>query len=128
MERRGTIRYPLRFVVTFSWKDEVDVVHGNEGQSRDISGRGIYVHSGAIPPVGAPVKINILLPRLEPFKCPAELYAEGRVVRIDPGASLSSTAGFAAMNHMVTLRDAEGHTIDDQDSWKQFGRGGSKDE
>lgn len=121
MERRGATRYPLRLVVTFSWKDEDGVVHGSEGQSRDINGRGIFVHSDLIPPLGSPVEMNVFLPQIAPPKRPAELYAEGRVVRIQRGASLPKTVGFAAMNHTVILRDAEGHTIDDKDSWKQFG-------
>ena len=127
MERRGATRYPLRLVVTFSWKDEVGIVRGSEGHSRDINGRGIYVQSGLTPPVGAPVEMNVLLPQLAPPKRPAELHAEGRVVRIDPAASDSQGAGFAAMNHTVVLRDAEGHAIDDQNSWNQFGLGESKD-
>jgi hypothetical protein len=31
------------------------------------------------------------------------------------------------MNHTAILRDAEGHAIDDQNSWKQFGIDESKD-
>jgi hypothetical protein len=126
-ERRGATRYPLRLVVTFFWKDEAGVVHGSEGQSRDVNGRGIYVHSGLVPPVGSSVEMKVLLPQLEPPKRPAELHAEGRVVRIDPGASLSQAAGFAAMNHTVILRDAERPAIDEENSWKQFELGESKD-
>jgi hypothetical protein len=128
MERRGATRYPLRLVVTFSWKDEVGVVHGSEGQSRDLNGRGIYVQSGLTPPVGSSVEMNVLLPQLGSPTRPAELHAEGRVVRIDRAGSESKAAGFAAMNHTVILRDAEGHAIDDRNSWKQLGLGESKDE
>jgi hypothetical protein len=126
MERRGATRYPLRLTLTFSWKDDVGVVHGGEGQSRDLNGRGIYVYSDLIPPVGSPVDMNVLLPQLAPLSRPAELHAEGRVVRIEPGASSKAT-GFAAMNHTVILRDAEGHSIDDQNSWKRFGLNESKE-
>jgi hypothetical protein len=123
MERRGANRYPLRLVVTFSWKDEVGVVRGSEGRSRDVNGRGIFVQSDLTPPVGSSVEMNVLLPQLAPPKRAAELYAEGRVVRIDRGVSEPTATGFAAMNHTVVLRDAEGHAIDDQHSWKQFGLG-----
>ena len=128
MERRGATRYPLRLVVTFSWKDEVGVVHGSEGQSRDINGRGIYVQSDLIPPIGSSVEMNALLLQLAPSKRPAEVHAEGRVVRIDLAASESKAAGFAAMNHTVILRNKEGHAIDDQNSCKQFGLDESRGE
>ena len=117
MERRGATRYPLRLVVTFSWKDETGLIHGSEGQSRDLNGRGIYVESEIAPPIGSSVEMNVLLPQLEPPKRPAELRAEGRVVRIDPDA------GFASMNHTVILRNSEGHEIGGPNSWKDFGFG-----
>src|ERR1017187_3239828 len=123
MERRGGTRYPLRLVVIFSWKDEVGVVHGSEGHIRDLNGRGIYVQSGLIPPVGSSVEMNVLLPQLAPPKRPAELHDKGSVVRIDPDASESKATGFAAMTHTAILRDAGGRAIDGQDSWKEFGLG-----
>lgn len=126
MDRRGATRYPLRLVVTFSWKDEIGAVRGGEGESRDINGRGIYVHSKLIPPVGAPVEMNVLLPPLASLKRQAELHAEGRVVRIDSVPADPTTSGFAAMNHTSRFRDSEGRAIDDQNSWTQFGHGGSK--
>jgi hypothetical protein len=126
MERRGATRYPLRFVVMFSWKDEGGAVRGSEGQSRDLNGRGIYVHSELIPPLGSSVEMNVLLPQLAPPKRPAELHAEGRVVRIDSGTTVSQASGFAAMNHTVRLRDAEGRDINGQDSWKKLGLGEPK--
>jgi hypothetical protein len=126
MERRGAIRFRLRLVVAFSWKDEAGLVHGSEGQSRDLSGRGIFVHSDLIPPVGSYVEMNVLLPQLAPPKRPAELHAEGRVVRIELGTLPSQPAGFATMNHTVLLRDNEGRAIDEQNSWMDFGLGESK--
>ena len=127
MERRGATRYPLQLVVTFSWKDVGGLVQGSEGRSRDLNGRGIFVHSDLIPPIGSSVVISVLLPHLAPTKRPAELHAEGRVVRVDQGDSGSHASGFATMNHTVTLRDAEGHVIDEQHSWNEFGLGGSKE-
>jgi hypothetical protein len=126
MDRRGATRYPLRLVVTFSWKDEIGVVRGSEGESRDINSRGVYVNSKLMPPLGSAVEMNVLLPQLASLKRQAELHAEGRVVRIDPTVSNSATSGFAAMNHTAMFRDAEGHAIDDQDSWTQFGLGEPK--
>jgi hypothetical protein len=126
MDRRGATRYPLRLVVTFSWKDEIGVVQGGEGESRDLNGRGMYVNSKLIPPVGSAVEMNVLLPQLASLKRQAELHAEGRVVRIDPVFSDSNTSGFAAMNHTAMFRDTEGHAIDDQHSWTQFGLGETK--
>ena len=127
MERRGATRYPLRLKVIFSWKDLDGTVRGSEGESRDINGRGIFVYSDLMPDIGSSVEMDVFLPQTAPPRRPAELHAEGRVVRIDPAVSLSMASGFAAMNHTVLLRDAEGRTIDDQSSWKQFGFGSSND-
>jgi hypothetical protein len=126
MDRRGATRYPLRLIVTFSWKDEVGVVRGSEGESRDLNGRSIYVNTKLIPPVGSAVEMNVLLPLLASLKRQAELHAEGRVVRIDPVLPNSTASGFAAMNHTALFRDTEGHPIDEQHSWTQFGLGESK--
>jgi hypothetical protein len=127
MERRGATRYRLQLAVTFSWKDESGVVHGSEGQSRDLNSRGIYVHSSTVPPVGAPVEMNVLLTRFESMKRPAELHAQGRVVRIQSGGSDPERPGFAAMNHTAILRDAEGRRLTRQDPWSEFGLGESKE-
>jgi hypothetical protein len=115
MERRGATRYRLSLVVTFLWKDESGSVHRSEGKKRDLNGRGIYVDSHLVPPIGSSVEMHVLLPQLA--MRPAELHAEGRVVRID------QSAGFAAMNHTAILRDAEGREINGEDSWKDFEQG-----
>jgi hypothetical protein len=123
MERRGATRYPMRLLVAFSWEGEDSVVHGSEGESRDINGRGIFVYSDLMPAIGSKVQMNVFLPQTAPPRRPAELHAEGRVVRIEPATSMSRTAGFATMNHTVILCDGEGRPIDDENSWKQFGFG-----
>jgi len=123
MERRGATRYPLQLAVRFSWKDMTGALHGSVGQSRDLNGRGIFVYSDLIPPIGSSVEMNVLLPHLAPTKRPAELHAEGRVVRVERGDSATHGTGFATMNHTVTLRDAEGHAIDANDSWNELGFG-----
>lgn len=121
MERRGASRFQLRLVVAFSWKDDAGVLRTGEGRSRDVTGRGIYVHSELAPPVGAHVEMNVLLPQPTSLMGPAELYAEGRVVRIDLTQPPAVIGGFAAMNHTVTLRDSRGRVVDGQDSWRDFG-------
>ena len=124
MERRGATRYRLRLIVTFSWKDDTGAVQGSTGRSRDLNGRGIYVHSESVPSIGAYVEMNVFLPQRGTPKRPAELHAEGRVVRIEPGAQASQMGGFAAMNHTVILRDSQGHVLDEEKSWTEFGFGG----
>jgi hypothetical protein len=122
MERRGATRYQLRLVVAFSWKDEAGVLNTGEGRSRDVTSRGIYVHSDLTPPVSAHVDMNVLLPNPQSLTSPAELHAEGRVVRIDPTIPAYRSSGFAVMNHTAILRDSRGRIVDDKDSWDDFGR------
>lgn len=102
------------------------MVKGSEGQSRDLNSRGIYVQSGLIPPIGAYVEMNVFLPQPGHPTRPAELHAEGRVVRIESGNSSSEVAGFAAMNHTVILRNSQGRVVDEQNSWNEFGLDGPK--
>ena len=102
------------------------MVKGSEGQSRDLNGRGIYVQSKLIPPVGAYVEMNIFLSQSGLPTRPAEVHAEGRVVRIESGNSSSEVSGFAAMNHTVILRDSQGRVVDEKNSWNEFGFNGPK--
>jgi len=111
MERRGTTRFRLRLAVAYSWKDAAGVVNGGEGQSRDLSSHGIYVQSKLIPPLGAYVEMNVFLLQSGQLALPAELHAEGRIVRIESGNSSSEMAGFAAMNHTVILRNSQGRVV-----------------
>jgi hypothetical protein len=111
LERRGTIRFRLRLAVAYSWKDETGVVNGGEGQSRDVSSHGIYVQSRLIPPLGAYIEMNVFLLQSGQSTLPAELHAEGRIVRIESGSSSSEMAGFAAMNHTVILRNSQGRVV-----------------
>jgi hypothetical protein len=127
MERRGGTRFRLRLPVAYSWKEETGGVKGGEGQSRDLNSRGIYVRSSAIPPIGANVEMNVFLSEPGHPTRPAELHAQGRVVRIDPGSSMVEAAGFAAMNHTVILRDSQGRVVDGEHSWNEFGIDGPKD-
>jgi hypothetical protein len=113
----------MQLVVAFIWQDENGIVRGGQGRTRDINGRGSYIHSSELtPPMGSYVEMNVLLPHVTPPKRVAELHAEGRVVRIDL-AEAENAAGFATMNHTVILRDADGNEIDGQHPWKDFDSG-----
>ncbi len=121
MERRGATRFRLRLAVALTWKDNGGAVEGSEGHSRDLNSRGIYVNSIRTPPLGAHVEMNVFLPQMGSPTRPAELHAQGRVVRIDPPISPSQAGGFAAMNHTMILRDSQGRVLDDKQSWKDIG-------
>jgi hypothetical protein len=65
--------------------------------------------------------MNVFLPQMGSPTRPAELHAQGRVVRIDPPIPPSRAGGFAAMNHTMILRDSQGRVLDDKQSWKDIG-------
>jgi PilZ domain len=126
-ERRTALRYPLRLPVVFSWQDERGRVQGSDGYCRDLGSRGIYVHSGLVPPLGVSVEMNVFLPRPEHSSRPSEIHAIGRVVRSEQAAS-EQGCGFATMNHTTLLRETRGQRSEDRDSLSEFGLEGAEDE
>ena len=62
--------------------------------TRDINTSGVYIQSDAMPPVGALVQLEILLPKLGDTSPGMHLQGEGIVLRCDYGGA--SKSGFAA--------------------------------
>jgi len=70
-----------------------------KGVTRDMNTFGVYVQTEAIPPVGARVQMEIVLPKLGDTGPGMHLHGEGVVLRSEPhgfkGAS-AGLGGFAA--------------------------------
>jgi len=74
------MRYKLRLPVIFHWNDGEDRTEG--GFTCDVSVDGALIFSSRCPPVGAEVRIEVLVP--SPDQSPEELRVEciGKVKRV----------------------------------------------
>ena len=79
-ERRAAARYNLRLPVIFHWNDGTDRTEG--GFTCDVAVDGALIFSSRCPPVGADVRIEVLVP--SPDQPGEELRIEcvGKVTRV----------------------------------------------
>lgn len=98
-ELRKAKRYRLSAPAVFEWASQGGDPHGGQGVTRDVNASGVYVFADALPPVGALVHLEILLPKLTGPGARICLTGEGVVFRVEPRGSHgteTSKAGFAA--------------------------------
>jgi hypothetical protein len=95
MERRKDIRYGLKAIAVFAWKDFDQRRFEGEGVTKDISVANAYIISQACPPRDATVQMVILLPRIPDTDLTVTIQMEARVVRVDCSVGLKKRNGFA---------------------------------
>jgi hypothetical protein len=99
IELRRATRYRLSAPALFLWAAQEENPQSGQGVTRDIQASGVYVLTDALPPVGALVQLDILLPKLEDPGFGMSLAGEGVVLRVEPHGSKGAgtgKAGFAA--------------------------------
>lgn len=99
VELRKANRYRLSAPTLFLWAPREGKPHSGQGVTRDINASGVYVVTDVLPPVGALVQLDILLPKLSDPGFGISLAGEGVVLRVEPHGSQgagTSEAGFAA--------------------------------
>jgi hypothetical protein len=94
VELRKAKRYQLSSPALFMWAQPVGEPQSGQGVTRDINTSGVYVHTDAVPPVGARVQMEIVLPKLGDSSPGMHLQGEGMVLRCEDGDANKS--GFAA--------------------------------
>ena len=94
IELRKAKRYPLSAPALFMWAPKDGKPQSGQGVTRDINTAGIYVLTDAMPPIGARVQMEIVLPRLADTSPGMHLQGEGIVLRCESGKATKS--GFAA--------------------------------
>ena len=94
IEQRRSIRYQLSVPALFLWAPKDGKPRSGKGVTRDINTLGIYVQTDALPPVGARVQMEIVIPRLADSSPGMHLQGEGIVLRCDNGEATGH--GFAA--------------------------------
>jgi hypothetical protein len=87
LERRKAHRYQLRALAFFFWAMQGEPLESGEGVTRDIDTAGAYINAIELPPVGAMVQLDILLPTVSDSRPGAHLIGEGVVLRVDAHGS-----------------------------------------
>ena len=98
IELRKNYRYRLSAPVFFYWATPNGPPESGDGMTRDINTAGAYISSMELPPVGARVQMDIMLPNIMGGELGAHLTGEGLVLRVDPQnekAPSTSESGFA---------------------------------
>lgn len=96
IELRKTRRYRLSAPALFLWAPHEGKPKSGQGVTRDINASGVYVLTDVLPPVGALVQLDILIPKLGDHGFGMSLAGEGVVLRVEPQGAGTSEAGFAA--------------------------------
>lgn len=93
IERRKNYRYRLSAPVLFSWATRNGPPQHGEGMTQDINTNGAYINASKLPPVGALVQMEIMLPNLSGGPG-VHLKGEGTVLRVGPpNAKTTGTFG-----------------------------------
>ena len=94
IELRKAKRYRLSATALFMWAPKDGKPQSGKGVTRDINTSGIYVLTDAMPPIGARLQMEIVLPKLADTSPGMHLQGEGIVLRCEYGDD--SRRGFAA--------------------------------
>jgi hypothetical protein len=86
-ERRIAVRYRLQLPVIFHWNDGME--HTEGGFTSDVALDGALIHSSKCPPVGADVRIEVLIPSPDHSAEEIRIECTGKVTRVweQPGSA-----------------------------------------
>jgi hypothetical protein len=104
LERREQTRYGVRALVDFEWMDEGVLRRGN-GLTRDISTKGMFIHSDIKPPVKADLRVDVIFRDFASTSTNLQMRAKGLVIRVEPASEPGSQQGFAILNRSYELLD-----------------------
>ncbi len=100
MQRRNAVRYRLQLPVIFHWQDSKE--HTDGGFTKDVGLDGALILSRECPPVGAVVRLELLIPC--PVRNGEEVRLEciGTVTRVadEQGRHFFGVKGFFEDNHL----------------------------
>ncbi len=107
MERRSSLRYPLRAEAVFSWDDEFGQQRERRGHTRDVGRMGAYILASECPANGTRVALSVFLPASKGDTGTLRIEAQGCVVRSEAAgegdAGPGAGAGFALSHQRVNL-------------------------
>jgi hypothetical protein len=97
-ELRNNYRYHLTAPVFFYWATPNGPAEYGDGMTRDVNTAGAFICSVDLPPVGARVQMDVMLPSIMGGELGPHLTGEGVVLRVeqrDEEAPDISASGFA---------------------------------
>ena len=83
IELRSAKRYRLSVPALFMWAPQEGKPRNGKGVTRDINALGVYVQTDSLPPVGARVQMEVVLPKLADSSPGMHLQGEGIVLRCE---------------------------------------------
>ena len=102
MERREHARYGVRALVKFEWMDG-GMLRRGQGQTRDISSKGIFIYSPSGPPTKADLEVEVFLSPVAGAVTKLRISAKGLVIRVEPATKFGEDGGFAVLNKSLIL-------------------------
>jgi hypothetical protein len=92
-ERRVAVRYRLQLPVIFHWNDGTE--HTEGGFTSDVALDGALIRSSKCPPIGAEVRIEVLIPSPDHSAEEIRIECIGRVTRVweQPGSAYFGVLG-----------------------------------
>ena len=94
IELRRAKRYRLSVPALFMWALQDGKPRNGKGVTHDINALGVYIQTDSLPPVGARVQMEIVLPKLADSSPGMHLQGEGIVLRCERADA--TKRGFAA--------------------------------
>ena len=79
-QRRVAVRYKLRLPVIFHWFDSRENTEG--GFTSDVALDGVFIRSKKLPPAGAEVRIEVLIPSPYDPGDEMRIHCTGKVTRV----------------------------------------------
>ena len=83
-ELRKNYQYCLSAPVVFYWATPNGPPKSGHGMTREIDTTGAYIKSMDLPPVGARVQMEVMLPNILGGEFGAHLSGEGVVLQVEP--------------------------------------------
>jgi hypothetical protein len=105
MERRESHRFGIRALVHFEWRDCEGVPHRERGHTRDISSKGMFIHSHVEPPSKVDVQVEVSFRSVAETYVNLRLKATALVLRVEPETGRGRPRGFALLNRSCKLNN-----------------------
>lgn len=103
LEQREKIRFGVRALAKFEWFDGQGVRHQEQGFTRDISSKGLFIFSNSLPPAKVDLQIDVFLGGMPGAEPNLELSAKALVIRLEPATNPGTYGGFAVLNRSYSL-------------------------
>ena len=116
MERREQIRFGVRALVKFEWFDEKGNRHREQGFTRDISSKGMFIFSDSPPPAKVDIQAEILFYCIAGADVNLDLRVNALVLRLESVSKSGAPDGFAVLNRSYSIADQGSMSDPEEDS------------